>query len=145
MRITVPSRRVQAFTLAELAVAMALTGMMVAAIVSGFLQAANQAEWSAYSFAAQAQALRSLEQVRAAPWDPMGSVDQVQTANFPPVVDILDVPASRNNIVWATNTTTITLITNRPPLKLVAVETTWRFMKRGLYTNSVRTYRTTDQ
>jgi len=55
------------------------------------------------------------------------------------------VPTSGSNITYATNRTTITTISATPPIRLVEVETTWRFINRGIFTNNVRTYRTTDQ
>ncbi len=136
-----------AFTLAETVISLALTGIMVTGIVSGFLQSAKQAEWSAYSYAAQSQALWHLEQVRSAQWDPyhFPVIDEVQQSNFPVRVEILDVPTSGNNITYATNRTTITPISTTPPIRLIEVETTWRFINRGIFTNTVRTYRTTDQ
>jgi type II secretory pathway pseudopilin PulG len=136
-----------AFTLTETIIALAITGMMVSGIVSGFLQSARQAEWSSYSYAAQSQALRGLEQVRAAKWDPQAfpPVDQVQTTNFPVVVDILDIPSASSNITYCTNRTTIRVLSTVPPLKAITVETTWKFPNRGVFTNVVRTYRTADQ
>jgi type II secretory pathway pseudopilin PulG len=148
MRIRAKRQSFQAaFTLAETVVSMALTGLMVSGIVSGFLQSARQAEWSAYSYAAQAQALWRLEQVRAAAWDPLRfpQVDDVKQSNFTNRVEILDIPGSGGNITYATNKTFITDISTAPPLRLIVVECTWRFPNRGLYTNVVRTYRTTDQ
>ena len=145
-RLTAPSST-KAFTLAETIVSLGLTGIMVSGIVSGFLQSAQQAEWSAYSYAAQSQALRRLEQVRAAQWDPLHfpPIDEVQQTNFPVTIDVLDIPTSGKNITYVTNRTSITAISATPPLKLIAVECSWRFFNRGVFTNSVRTYRTTDQ
>jgi len=126
---------------------MAIAGVMVGGLVNGFLQTAQTAEWSAYSFAAQNQALRGLEQTRAAKWDVYAwpPVDQVVSTNFPIFVDVLDVPRSGGNISYATNITTVTNISSSPPLKLVRVDCIWRFMKRGLYTNTAVTYRAPDQ
>jgi len=136
-----------AFTLAETVVSMMLTGLMISGMVSGFLQSARQAEWSAYSYAAQSQALWGLEQVRSAPWDPLNfpPLDEVKTNNFPPHVEILDIPNPGGNITYATNRTFITTISDTPPLRLIVIECSWRFPNRGVYTNVVRTYRTTDQ
>src|SRR4051794_17729254 len=136
-----------AFTLAETVVSMGLTALMISGLVSGFLQTARQAEWSAYSYAAQAQALRGLEQVRAAAWDPLNfpPVDEVKTNNFPLRVEILDIPKPGGNITYATNRTFITTISTTPPLRMIVVECSWRFPNRGVYTNIVRSYRTTDQ
>ena len=134
------------FTLTETVVALAITGMMVGGIVTGFLQSAKQAEWSAYSYAAQSQALRGLEQVRAAKWDPQAfpPIDQLAPTNYS-VVDILDIPTAGNNVTYCTNVTTIRTISAVPPLREITVETSWRYFNRGIFTNVVRTYRTADQ
>ena len=126
-------------------VAMAVAGIMIAGMVTGHIQAVKQAEWSAYSLAANALALQQVERVKAAKWDSQAGLDQVVSSNFPPGVEVLDVPITKTNIVYATNRTTITTISTAPPLKMVRVECTWRFLNRGLFTNSVATYRAPDQ
>jgi len=134
------------FTLTETLVSIALTGMMVSGIVSGFLQSAKQAEWSSYSYAAQSQALRCLEEVRAAKWDPQAFPPVDQLTNVAPLsVDILDIPTAGTNVVFCTNRTAIRNISITPPLREITVQTTWRFLNRGVFTNVVRTYRTADQ
>ena len=54
---------------------------------------------------------------------------------------------SGTNIVYATNRTWITDVyaSGIPPLKKIYVETTWTFLNRGVFTNSVTTYRAPDQ
>lgn len=133
------------FSLVEMLVAVMVAGVMIAGMVGGYIQTAKQAEWSAYSLAANALALQRLEQVKAAKWDPAGGVDQVVGANFPARSEILDVPVTKTNIVYATNRTTITSISTTPPLKMVRVDCTWTFLNRGVFTNSVVTYRAPDQ
>lgn len=54
------------FSLAEALASLAVSLVTIGGLVGGFLQSAQESEWSAYSLAAQAQALRGLEQVRAA-------------------------------------------------------------------------------
>lgn len=136
-----------AFTLVEVLVSMLVLGIMVTGIVSGFIQTERTAEWSAYSLAAQALAMQPVEQARAAKWDPNAwpSVDQVISSNFPITPQILDIPISGTNIVWATNRTTIRMISTNPPLKSIYVECTWRFARQGLFTNTALTYRAPDQ
>ena len=141
------ARANQGFSLTEMIVSMAVAGIMVGGMVNGFMQSAQQAEWSSYSLAAQNQALRGLEQVRAAKWDLYAypSVDQVVSTNFPGFRDVLDVPRAGGNITYATNRFTITTVSTDPPLKFVRVDCVWRFMNRGYYTNSAFTYRAPDQ
>ena len=52
---------------------------------------------------------------------------------------------SSSNLLYATNTTTITTVSDDPPLRLVSVEVTWSFMGRGPFTNSIFAYRSPDQ
>ena len=46
----------------------------------------------------------ALIHVRAAKWDPQAfpPIDEVQTNNFPVVVDILDIPSASSNITYCT-------------------------------------------
>ena len=137
----------QALTLVEVLVAMIVFGIMVSGIVSGFMQAHRAAEWSAYSLAAQSLAMQPMEQARAAKWDPYAwpATNQLIQANFPPQTNVLDVPASGTNIVYATNRTTLRMVSTTPPLMQISVECTWRFMNRGVFTNRITTYRAPDQ
>jgi prepilin-type N-terminal cleavage/methylation domain-containing protein len=140
-------RKRSGFTLVELLLAMGLGGMMVGGVVYGYLQAAKSAEWSAYSLAAQSLAIQRLEQTRAAKWNPLGTppVDEVLSTNFPQRVEILDIPINGTNVVYATNRTTIVSISTAPALKMIRVDTTWAFCRRGVFTNSIATYRSPDQ
>ncbi len=139
--------RSEAFTLIEVVVSIIIGAMMVGAIISGYSQAANRAEWSAYSLAAQSLAMQGMELARAAKWDKLAfpTVDQLVGVNFPVTNNILDIPITGTNNVIATNYTTITVISADPPLKMISVNTVWRFWNRGLFTNSVATYRAPDQ
>jgi prepilin-type N-terminal cleavage/methylation domain-containing protein len=133
------------FTLIEVVMSMAVAGIMVAGLVSGYRQAVRVAEWSAYSLAANSIALQGLERARAAKWDPAGGVDRLQTSYLTNTCEVLDIPTSRTNTVYATNFYTITTVSTTPPLKMVRVDCVWCFFDRGLYTNTVSTYRTVDQ
>jgi hypothetical protein len=124
---------------------MAVAGILIAGIVSGHIQSVHHAEWSAYNLAANSLALQQIERVKAAKWDPAGMVDKVLQANFPAYEEILDIPISKQNIVYATVSTRITTISTIPPLKLVRIECTWPFLNRGTFTNVVASYRAPDQ
>lgn len=139
--------RAGAFTLVEALASMFILGLMVTGIVAGFTQSHRTAEWSAYSLAAQSLAMQPIEQARAAKWDPTKAVpvDELVASNFPVRVFVLDVPASGTNRALATNRISIRTVSDDPPLREIAVECTWRFMDRGLFTNSVLTYRAPDQ
>ena len=143
------ARAQRAFTLAEVAVAMAITAMSMAGVVAGYIFATRQAEWSALSLAAQALATQRLEQTRAAQWEPRLSppLDELVVANFPTVpTNRLDMPISGTNITYATNFTAITDL--KPvvgyPLKMIRVDCVWSFRQRA-YTNTIATYRAPDR
>ena len=136
-----------AFTLMEVVIALAILGLSLGGILTLYVRSAQRADWSGYSVAAQMMALGGLEQCRAAKYDPHGSppTDALVSANFPARVDILD-PASANGIAsYGTNTTTILTISTDPALKMVRVDCTWTYPGRGVFTNSVFTYRTANQ
>lgn len=135
------------FTLIEQMFALLLAGITVSAVVSGFWQSVQQAEWSAHSLAAQSLAQQSMEQARAAKWDPNASpsVDQLQQTNFPVRIEVMDIPSGRGQDLLATNRTTIRVISEHPPLRMIEVECTWRFGNRKVYTNTIATYRAPDQ
>ena len=139
-------RGVAGFTLAEVAVSAAIAGITVAGLIQGHIQSQERADWSGTSLAAQAMAVQRIEQTRAARWDTEAAVDQVVAANFPVQVLPLDLPMSGTNIVYATNTTTITTISATPPmLKMIRVDTVWRWNRKNrLMTNTVATYRAPD-
>ena len=141
-----PSQK--AFTLAEVVIAMAITVMSLGGVIMGYIFAMRQAEWSAYSLAAQSLANQRLEQTRAAKWDPRASppVDEVVANNFPTVpTNVLDMPVSGTNMAYATNFTTISDVTNGGyPLKLIRVDCVWSFRER-VFSNTIATYRAPDQ
>lgn len=146
-------RAIHAFTLMEVVVSSLIGAIMVGAIVNGYSQSARRAEWAAYSLAAQSLAMQRVEQGRAAKWDTIGhdpspgrtNAEQFIQSNFPVTIDVLDIPISGANIVNATNFTTITTLSTVPPLKMITVQTVWQFWDRGLFTNSVVSYRAPDQ
>jgi hypothetical protein len=148
MKIGCFGRRSQAaVTLIEAVLSMAVGGLMMAGVANGFIQCMRRAEWSSYSLAASSLAMQKLEQTRAAKWDRLSypTVDDLVSSNFPPDVQVLDIPISKTNIVYATNYTSVLNISTNPPLRMVRVDCVWRFMSRGLFTNTVATYRAPDQ
>lgn len=134
-------------TLMEVLVSILIMTMTVVATVNGYLLSSYRAEWSAHSLAAHSLALQRIEQVRAAKWDQAAypAVDQVVQANFPVTTNVLDLPSSGTNMVYATNYTTITTVSTNPPLKMVRVDCVWQFPGRGVYSNTVVSYRAPDQ
>lgn len=136
-----------AFTLTETLISILVVGISFGGILGLYIQSAVSSEWSAHSVAAQMMALSGLDQCRAAKFDPRGTppVDQLVSSNFPPRWDILDVGTSVGVVTYGTNKTTILTISANPPIKLVRVDCTWTFPRRGRFTNSVFTYRASNQ
>ena len=134
-------------SLIESVMAMAVAAVAVGGSVNGYILSINRAVWSAYSLAAHSLAMQRVEQMRAAKWDTGAypQVDQLVGGNFPNVTNVLDVPISGTNIVYATSSTTITTVSANPPLKMIRVDCTWPYMQRGTFTNTVISYRAPDQ
>ena len=130
----------------EVLIAMVVLGIAIIGLVSGFVQANRAAEWSAYSLAAQSLAMQPIEQSRAAKWDPYAYPPVDEVTNIRTLTtNILDIPISGTNIVYATNRTTVRTISTTPPLKEISVQCTWRFCNEGVFTNRIVVYRASDQ
>jgi type II secretory pathway pseudopilin PulG len=137
----------KAFTLVEVVISLAIAATVIAGIVTGYINCVYRAEWLACSAAAQSQASQRLEQVRAARWDTMASppLDEVASNQFPVLIQSLDLPRSGDKVILATNRTFITVISEDPPVRLIRVECIWKFPSRGVYTNSLVSYRCPEQ
>lgn len=135
------------FTLAEVLIALGILGISLGGILTLYVQSAVRSDWSAHSVSAQMTALCGLEQCRAAKFDPRGSppTDLLVSSNFPSRLYVLDVGTSVGTRTYATNTTTITTVSTNPPLKMVRVDCTWFYPRKGLFTNTVLTYRAANQ
>ncbi len=135
------------FTLPELVIATAIAAISLSGVIYGYILSAQSAEWSAYNLAANSLAIQRLEQTRSAKWDRQASppVDDVVPTNFPVVVEILDIPITKTNVVLATNLTTISTVSTLPPLKMIRVDCSWLFTSGRVFTNTVVTYRAPDQ
>ena len=121
--------------------------MSLGGIIYGYIMSAQNAEWAAYHLAAHSLAVQRVEQARAAKWDlsENPTVDNLVSTNFPMVIEILDIPISKTNVVYATNVTTISLVSTSPPLKMIRVDCSWKGSKNRIYTNTVVTYRAKDK
>ena len=134
-------------TLMETLVSMMIVAIVVTATINGYILSTNRAEWSAQSLAAHSLAIQRIEQARAATWNTSGEdvVDEIIPANFPAITAVLDLPISGTNAVTATIYTRITSISASPPLKMVRVDCVWPYRNRGLFTNTLMTYRSPEQ
>jgi hypothetical protein len=133
--------------LVEVVVSLAIGATVFAGILLAYAQSAERAEWSAYSQAAHSLALQRLEQARSARWDRLSypPVDELVSNNFPLQVEVLDIPVSGGRFTYATNHTTIGTVSTDPPLRFIQVDCVWSFLDRGLFTNTITTYRAPDQ
>ncbi|MEY2429135.1 MAG: hypothetical protein QOJ40_2020 [Verrucomicrobiota bacterium] len=136
-----------AMTLVEVVVALAISGLAVGAIVSGYLFSATSAEKSGLSLAANARAMERIEETRSATWDTASvpAVDQLVSSNFPNKVMALDVSGTGAGITYATSFTQITLVSTSPPLKRIRVDCVWNFNNSKMLTNTIETCRAPDQ
>ena len=130
----------------EVVFALAVSGLAIAGIVSGYVFAVGAAEESALSLAASGRAMERLEQTRGASWQVTSypQIDQLQQTNFPNEVVTLDLPWAGTNTTTATNITQITQISTTPPLRRIHVDCVWRFNGSQLLTNSIETCRAPD-
>ncbi len=131
------------FTLEEVVVAMAVAALTIGGVATGYVTKTKRAEWSAYSTAAQTAALQQIEQVRSARWDPLAlpATDELVGANFPVTTAKLELSGPNATVAYVTNRTTITSLSANPPLKMIRVDSSWSFLARDPFTNSVTTFR----
>ena len=134
-------------TLIEVVVAMAITGLAVAGILTGYTYCTTSAEKGALTLAASARAMERLEETRSAKWDTSiwPPVDQVVATNFPDKVVSLDLTGSGVATTPATLQTAITQISTNPPLKRIRVDCIWKFKSGLAVTNTIETCRAPDQ
>lgn len=136
----------EAMTLTEVVVALAITGLAITGIITGYNFATNSTQKAALSLAASARAMERLEQTRSAKWDTSSwpAVDQLVATNFPSKVVILDLSGAGVATTEATVQTEITPISDNPPLKRVRVDCIWTY--RGVeVVNTIETCRAPDQ
>ena len=134
-------------TLVEVVVALGLSGLTVAAIVSGYVFSTTLAEKSALSLAASARAMERIEETRSATWDTSSwpQVDQLVATNFPDKTVTLDLSGTGTGITYATNFTQISQISTDPPLKRIRVDCVWLFNGSLMVTNTIETCRSPNQ
>jgi prepilin-type N-terminal cleavage/methylation domain-containing protein len=133
-------------TLVEVVIALLISAIAVACMVSGYVFSINSAERSGLSLAATARAMERLEETRSARWDILSypAVDELQSSNFPNTIVKLDISGSGSGITYGTNVTTIFQASADPPLKGIRVNCIWSFRGVQRITNTVETVRAPD-
>jgi len=134
-------------TLAEVVIAMAITGLAVGGIIGGYIYCTASAEKAGLYLAANARAMERIEETRSARWDTAlyPAVDQLVNSNFPSKVVTLDLSGAGANLISASLNTDITQLSTNPPLKRIRVDCIWQY--RGVFsiTNTIETCRAPDQ
>lgn len=130
-------------TLIEVLVALAITGLTVGGIVTGYIFCTDSTVKDTLYMEANARAMERLEQTQSARWDTSSNpaVDQLVSSNFPDATVVLDKAASGSNIISATLKTDITQISFNPPIKRIHVDCIWLFKGVVPVTNSIETCR----
>ena len=131
-----------AFTLIEVAVALAVSVLVMAGMFQGYGIASRQAQFSSYQLAANAMAMQQMESIVAATWVISGTA---VTNIFSPSltnsqVSALCLPNSGTNLVYGTNYALVKQISVNPPYVLVQVSCVWNFMGMGTFTNNLIKY-----
>jgi type II secretory pathway pseudopilin PulG len=137
--------RTAAFTLVEVVISTFIIMLVFGAIIGGYIQSSYRAEWAGLSLAAQAAGVQQLESAKSAVWDPQQTPVQDEIKKLPLVTStLLDLPVSGTNTVYATNTTTVTLLQNGIYSNyFVQVNTVWPFRWKNAttyYTNTIAGY-----
>jgi type II secretory pathway pseudopilin PulG len=131
--------KAHAFTLIEIAVALAVSVLVMAGMFKGYTMASRRAQFSSFQLAAEAMAMQQMESIVAASWVISGtSVTNMFSPSLTNTqVNALCVPSSGTNLVFATNYATVQQISTYPPYALVQVSCVWSFMGMGTFTNTV--------
>ena len=147
MKLCRPRYGSRGITLTEILISLAITSLTAGVMVSSYVLSARSADWIAHSAAADICAQTRMEQTRVAKWDTQAAptVDELVGTNFPAEPVVLSMPVAGASPIYATNLTTITVVSDNPPLKMVRVDCVWRYQNRGLFTNTAVTYRGADQ
>src|SRR5208283_302204 len=117
--------RTAGFTLAEVVICLAIIVLVIGSVISAYIGTCFRAQWSGYNFAAQSLAMQELELARTAKWDLNDTppVDQITNLNLIGwstnasgawsgyTTNTLDLPVVGTNVIWATNYTTVSLVT----------------------------------
>jgi type II secretory pathway pseudopilin PulG len=134
-------------TLVEVVIALAITGLTLGGVISGYIYCTTATVKGELVQAASARAMERIEEAHSARWDTSiwPVVDQLVATNFPNKVVSLDMPGSGSGGTSATIQTTISQISATPPIRRIRVDCIWQFRGTGLITNTIETIRSPDQ
>jgi type II secretory pathway pseudopilin PulG len=134
----------EAFTLIEVVMAMGIAVLVCAAIMKCYTIASRRSFYASCSLAANAQAMKKLEQVIYASWKPsVGNLNIFNTALTNQDVENLEMPVSDTNVITCTNFTTVTQLSTNPPYLIIKVNCVWSYI--GVtQTNSIAVLRGPD-
>jgi len=134
-------------TLVEVVVALAITGLTVGGIVSGYIYCTTSAVKAELFQSANAKAMERIEEARSARWDTSSypATNQLIAANFPDEVVTLDLTGTNAGGTSATIQTYISQISTNPPFTKVHVDCIWQFRGVEWITNTIETIRAPDQ
>jgi type II secretory pathway pseudopilin PulG len=143
------ARGTRAFTLAEVVISMAMAALTVSGVISCYLMAVQRSEWTAASTAAHQLAMDRMAQLRALRWEVSWEGDATRTnelvaGSFVDPGEALDLPQTGTEPLLATNYVTVTRL-NDPPLLLLRVDCVWSLLSLGPFTNTLVSYRASDQ
>ncbi|HMD55363.1 MAG TPA: hypothetical protein VKJ65_12500 [Phycisphaerae bacterium] len=134
-------------TLVEVVVSLAIAGLIIGGIVSGYTFCLASTEKAELAQVANAKALERLEETQSATWDTASYpvVDQLVATNFPDQNILLNITGSGPSGAPATLKTAISQISLAPPLREIRVDCIWQFRGAGMTTNTIETIRAPDQ
>jgi prepilin-type N-terminal cleavage/methylation domain-containing protein len=133
-------------TLIEVVIALAIAGLTVAGIVTGYIYCSTATVKDALYMAANGRAMERIEETRMARWDVSSYpvVDELVATNFPDQTVTLDMSPSGPGTTTATVNTTITPLSSSPPVRIIHVDCIWLFRGVEPITNSIETCRAPD-
>jgi prepilin-type N-terminal cleavage/methylation domain-containing protein len=136
----------RAFTLIEVAVAMAIAALVMAGMFEGYIMSSRRAQFASYSLAASATAIKQMERIVASQWVISGiAVTNIFNPTLTTVeTNALGMPSNGTNLVYATNFATVTLLSTNPPYLMVRVDCVWNYMGMGVFTNTLAVLRGPD-
>src|ERR1035437_7443276 len=140
-----PQARTVGFTLVEVVISVCIIMLVFGVIIGAYVQASYRAEWTGFSLAAQAAGVQQLEAAKAAVWDPAQNPVKDEIIQMPRNTSVLlDLPVSGTNMIYATNYTTVTLLTIGVYSNyMIRVDTAWPFRWKNqvfTFTNTIVDY-----